>query len=318
MVASPPASVSSPWYEWMDVGERFVPYEPGYVHKFQRAVMHLNAITYEVGDFITAGLHTAIEGEPEAEDGWVILRPGPVKPLPGAWPLYLGDFLTNARASLDYLVYELVRANQHDPGNHTQFPICETPGKWRDDITERDTNRGPAPTTGLSEEAFAIIHEHQPLRHRSDNARKSDPLMHLLRMSNADKHRTLHVAAIYTGRVLKVWAVPEGIVDILRVKPAAISGPIEGEREVARIKVRVVPGADPDANVYFGYQRLAQITFSGPGETRTATLEDLFGIINSIMEIGDRLEGHTGSKSTWFADLRRRLREGHIQHGRVS
>jgi hypothetical protein len=122
-----------------------------------------------------------------------------------------------------------------------------------------------------------------------------------------DKHRRLHAAAIETGKVLKVWTEPEGLVEILLFKPASISGygGVESDREVARIKVRPLPGAeaDPNADVYFGFQRSAQIAFSIPGESRKTTLDDLFGIVNSIMKIVKRLESHVDSRATWFKDL---------------
>lgn len=302
--------MTSPYYDWIDVGERFAPSEPGYVHKFQRAVTHLNAIAYEMGDFIARGIHTPVSPEAEVHrNGWIIIRRGATNSPPGAWALYLGDFLTNARATLDYLIYDLVRANNNDPGNHTAFPICETAGKWRDDITQRAAERGPAPTRGLPEDALAIISEEQPLRHGSDKSRKNDPLMHLLRMSNTDKHRRLHIAAIETGKVLKVWAKPEGVVEIYRFQAAPIDGPVKNDTEVARVKARRIPGSDPDTDVYFQFRREAQILFREPGETRKkATLHDLFGIINSIMKIGCRLESHVQARSTWFTDL---------YHGRI-
>lgn len=301
--------MTSPWYEWIDVGGRYGPSEPGYVHKFQRAVAHLNAITQEAGDFISEGLHTATGTELEAESDWVILRPGPLRETPGAWPLYLGDFLTNARASLDYLVYDLVRANGHDPGSYTAFPILDSEAKWREDITDRNTAvRGRPPTDGMTEDALALIFDEQPLRHRNPKVRLKDPLMHLLRMSNADKHRRLHVAAFHAGAVQKVWAEPEGIVDVYRTKFAPLKdGPVEADREIARVKVRPCSDAvgrfDPETMIYFGYQRTTQIVFSGPGEPWKAALDDLFGIINSIMRVGRRLERHTKSGSTWFEDL---------------
>lgn len=297
--------MTSPYYEWIDVGPRFSADQPGYVHKFQRAVTHLNAITNEVGDFIATGLHAPVSGEVEAtDDGWIIIRPGAINPAPGVWNLYLGDFLNNARASLDYLVYDLVRANHCDPAKHTAFPICETEGKWKDDITERDTrSRGPSPISGVSKDVQRVIHDEQPLRHKTDKLRKNDDLMHLLRMSNTDKHRRLHISAIETGKVLKVWAEPEGLVEIYRLKAAPVSGGVKSDSEVARVKVRPIVGADPNADVYFGFQRPAEIAFSVPGETRKATMDNLFGIINSIMRIGCRLETYVSPSASWFSEL---------------
>ncbi len=299
--------MTSPWSDWIDVGPRYDPEQPGYVHKFQRAVTHLNAIAEETGNYIDNDLHRTIPEPPEVrQGGWVILRDRPTNPVPAILPLILGDFLTNARASLDYLVYDLVRANEEDPGSHTSFPICETEGKWRDDIIERDkAARGPAPTLGISSNVLEIIHEEQPLRHGSDKARKTDPLMHLLLMSNKDKHRRLHVGVLESGKVLDISIEPEGVLEILRFKPAAITGnrPMEGNREVARVQVRVLPGGDPDTEIYFRFNRASEVTFSLPGETRKATFWDLFGIINSIMRIGRRLEQHVEPPSTWFDDL---------------
>ena len=299
--------MTSPWYEWIDVGGRYTPDQPGYVHKFQRAVAHLNAITQDVGDFQAAGLHTSVGTELESdENGWIILKPGPVKETPGVWPLYLGDFLTNARASLDYLVYDLVRSNKNDPGSHTSFPICDSEPKWKEIVSEREPKSGPAPTAGMAEDAVALIHDEQPLRHRNQKARQNDPLMQLLRMCNADKHRHLHAAAFHTGKVQKVWAEPEGLVEIWRFQAAAIEGPVEGDREIARVKVRPVPQAvpaDPQTQIYFGYVRAVDIAFSEPGKPWVATMDDLFGIINSIMGVGRRLESKVEPESTWFRDL---------------
>jgi hypothetical protein len=73
--------MTSPWHEWINTGPRYAPDQPGYVHKFQRAVTHLNAIAEEAGDFIGTGLHAPIGGKLEIqEDGWIILRPGLQQP----------------------------------------------------------------------------------------------------------------------------------------------------------------------------------------------------------------------------------------------
>jgi hypothetical protein len=269
-----------------------------YFLKYERASEHLKAIIDEAGPFIETGLYATSGTELTEEDDWVILRWGTINTTPVRWGLYVGDFVQNARACLDHLVRDLVVANGAEPGNHTQFPIYDSKTNWTQDIEERDPKRKAAPTAGLTEEVLAIIELHQPLRHTKHQERQNDPLMHLLRMSNADKHRTLHSAALHTGQLQNLEFLPAGYVQIQKVKTPPTGGRIELGAEIARVKLKELKPADQEVGVRF--MTPAQVVFFTPGGAWHTTVTDLFGIMNTLLKIGADLEVFIGTQERQF------------------
>src|SRR5665213_3439953 len=86
--------------------------------KLGRAGEHLEqvrALTDEVAS------ETEVEFDAEKSEYFISKE---VPPLPATLSLSIGDFVHNARASLDYAVYELVTRLGKAPPRRGGFPIC--------------------------------------------------------------------------------------------------------------------------------------------------------------------------------------------------
>lgn len=95
-----------------------------------------------------------------------------------------GDFFSNVRAVLDYVVWQLVLGNPpNKPGPSNQFPIADSPKAFSEQVVRKRLR-------GVPEDAIKIIETLQPY-HDCDN-----PLGILNRLVNIDKHQTLNVIAV--------------------------------------------------------------------------------------------------------------------------
>jgi hypothetical protein len=95
-----------------------------------------------------------------------------------------GDFFSNIRAALDYIVWQLVLNNPPaEPGPNNQFPITNSAKGFSDQVDRKRLR-------GVPEDAIKIIEALQPY-HEHNN-----PLGILNRLVNIDKHQTLNVVAV--------------------------------------------------------------------------------------------------------------------------
>jgi hypothetical protein len=101
--------------------------------------------------------------------------------VPKRIPLILGDCLQNMRSSLDYLIWELVKANNHDPGLSHMFPICNKKGNYKKALEAERLKDIP-------DEAAATIDALQPFHHAFAE-RNRHMLVVLDQLTNINKHR---------------------------------------------------------------------------------------------------------------------------------
>lgn len=95
-----------------------------------------------------------------------------------------GDFFSNVRAVLDYVIWQLVLKNPPNvPGASNQFPITDSAKGFADQVARKRLR-------GVPEEAKKTIEALQPYQDRSN------PLGILNRLVNIDKHQTLNVVAV--------------------------------------------------------------------------------------------------------------------------
>lgn len=99
------------------------------------------------------------------------------------FPLVVGDCVHNLRTALDYIVYQLVLANNKTPTTNNLFPICNSSQSWNGAL-KRDR------LCGVHLKAKTLIERLQPC-HRPDNR----PLWILSELENIDKHRALLTAS---------------------------------------------------------------------------------------------------------------------------
>jgi hypothetical protein len=154
--------------------------QDGVAIKLDRAAEHLEAIDSGFRQFIEVDLENrtsqVADIDPD-ERGWQFIKWGKVPTPDPRLGAVLGGFVHNVRSALDQTIWQLVKANGCTPERTTQWPVSETEGQWRNDITHRDVaKRGPAPTAGLSNDAFELVRQFQPFR-AGKKLRSKDPLL---------------------------------------------------------------------------------------------------------------------------------------------
>jgi hypothetical protein len=117
--------------------------------------------------------------------------------------LIFGDILSNLRATLDYLVWQLVLSGGSRPGRQSGFPIVKREKDW--------PVQGGAALKGVPEEWAELIESMQPFQ-RPDFP-ELHPLAILEQMNNINKHRFLPVAVLTAEEfsyLINVAEVPPG------------------------------------------------------------------------------------------------------------
>jgi hypothetical protein len=142
----------------------------------------------------------------------------------------------------------------------------------------------------------------QPFREKTRKDREGDGLMHLLRMSNADKHRLLYTGAVHTGRIEELYFAPKGYVRILKRRLPNPGGRVERGAEIARVRLDYLKPPDQEIGVHF--KAAAQIGFSEPEKPWVATILDLYKILNRLLEVCADLERFMEPEEMWFRGLR--------------
>lgn len=212
---------------------------PGILAKLDRADEHLRALNDEIPRFLeTEPFETRAFLDVERRRYSVRLH---VRQQPSPrWATIAGDFVQNARAALDHVVWALVLANGRQPGRKNQFPIFDHSPR-----NTRQRERWDSALAGVSDEARKRIAMAQPYQ------RDDDPSNHLLyglrEMSNTDKHRTLLVTATAIPEHSTPTLQFRGISDVgvLGRYGIRVRGPLRDGHEVAFIEDVDVQGADP-------------------------------------------------------------------------
>jgi hypothetical protein len=149
--------------------------------KLHRAELHLRAFESAWQDVIDSGAYSFIH-EVNADGVSHRYRAVTVPELGSSWSLMIGDCAHNLRAALDYLAYELVRANGGTPDADTVFPVLTAAG----DVQVHG---------GIADDALALIEEVQPYA-GNDEGHRIDAID---RMERADRGRLIVLTAAATG-----------------------------------------------------------------------------------------------------------------------
>jgi hypothetical protein len=113
-----------------------------------------------------------------------------VPEIPDPLALMLGDALYNLRASLDYLVQELIVIAGNEPSRQAAFPIFDTANEYWEGMAKK--------VKGMRQTAIEAINRVQPYQGGFGNT-----LWQLHRLNNIDKHRVLlTIALINSGRIM--------------------------------------------------------------------------------------------------------------------
>jgi hypothetical protein len=170
-------------------------------------------------------------------------------PPPREWGLLIGEFAHNARSALDYLAWQLVKANNKVPTRRTQFPIVFTPWDWQG-------RNGAGRLRGASERHIGMVEESQPYgRPDADgfyyvtHGLFEHPLALLSFLSNEDKHRVLIVGAAALSSI--GWDII-GTRDVAPITDYGdpYLGPLEDGSPLIEIPIRAT-GPNPEVDVEF-------------------------------------------------------------------
>lgn len=262
---------------------------PGYLFKLARAVELYNFIYEQSAVHIENQLKYDATPQLIADEEWDILTwldVGEPNPAFGVW---VGELVHDVRSALDQIVYSLVIDNNRDPGEHTQFPIYDSKTNWINDIEERDATRVPSPIAGVTDDQFTLIKAAQPY-HLAHKKRPGHPLMQLKRMSNVDKHRTLHVAAIRASTPTRVVYEPRGYMTILKKQFVRAGTLVQTGTEIGRVKRSLVTRPPLDMQVKIRIQGVTELVFMEEGKQPIAGVDDLGRIIQRARDIAHKLQ----------------------------
>lgn len=176
--------------------------------KLDRARFHVDSLQKLIATVQSAGdLEAVTEASGDRRAVRVVLK----RDLPSEIPAIIGDILHNTRSALDCLAFEICKRGAQSSGRSlsedqeclVQYPICI------DARTFKDAARKRLPLA--PQNVVEIIRTTQPfylaMQGSLSSAREigervqSDRLWQLKELSNADKHRQLHLVAAVPGEI---------------------------------------------------------------------------------------------------------------------
>jgi hypothetical protein len=181
--------------------------------KLAHARQHMKLLESEVpADPAERGPYAIRFSQVDPQTGWcdVLMVPNEIeKPRLRS---ILGDVIHNLRCALDYIVTVLVDASGATLTTRHQFPIFLT----EDGYLSRVVNHKSGPLQGIAE-GLTVFRDLQPYKHKPDP--RQDPLWHIHRFNNADKHREpAALLAIPSGAIqLRFNGIPAERVPVLEI-----------------------------------------------------------------------------------------------------
>lgn len=156
--------------------------------KIERAKQHLHELETAVQQFFNSQPYL-LERLQEPETGDLVYRVRVRAQPPAPWDAIIGDVIHNLRASLDFLVCQLVEANGTTPSTSTMFPIAKSAIEFEAQVKKR--------LKGVSTEAERLIRAVKPYQGGNDL------LWQLHQLDIIDKHRLLiPVGSAYRNLIL--------------------------------------------------------------------------------------------------------------------
>jgi hypothetical protein len=188
--------------------------------KLDRASFHARELRRQLSTAVEKD-RWAFERDAISSAGVCSFRVTKLPPIEPQWSLILGDFLTNARAALDHLAWQLVLRDGGQPDRFTQFPIRET-------LVNSKGNPAPARIESVTDSS--VIRAIEAVQPYASQSPTDSPLFTLNELVNIDKHHLLLVVA----HALKVDGMWWGTNDGDPVPKTRVStGPISVGEEVA-------------------------------------------------------------------------------------
>ena len=198
----------------------------GVLAKLDRAEEHRQEYDDLVEEFVASHPYS-IYTEYDPKTGWhtvrwLALREPPVERL----GLVFGDMVSNLRATLDYLVWQLVLVSGKRPGRRTGFPVVRREKDW--EVQSRTALRG------VERRWVDEIEARQPY-HRTDRP-SVHPLAILDHVNNLNKHRFLPAAVLSVQQLGLLINVEEARGEAIESQDF-LDRPITPAGELARFRV---------------------------------------------------------------------------------
>jgi hypothetical protein len=242
--------------------------------KMMRSLLHLKAIHRRVDRYLKSDANRAVN-DFKSEPGYLIVRARTRRPPPPSLNVEIGEYLYNARASLDYTACELARYNKEAIDQYVEYPIFLK----RDDFWNPNTGQYQIGVERrirkLAPQHRAIIEGQQPFE-RGDGAPEDDPLWLLYCLSNHDRHQFIHLVSTVTRESFHNFSPPEAAQRFQQVDVRY--GAFKDNAEVARF--RILPGPAIDVQVETQVRFDVAFDEEGPGAGRP--------VVNTLGAIGVR------------------------------
>jgi hypothetical protein len=166
--------------------------------KKARAAQHLSILRKSIEEFANREREPVV-GRFDTTEGQYIFDV-PLEPIDPEWPLLVGDFAYDMRASLDYLVTALIRSTGSGETDSSNFPIfsIKRVEEWRyaEQRWDRDKNNSIAKSLeGTPPGTKEALKPLQPFHEVPRANPWEHPLFSLQTLNNRDKHRRLNLLA---------------------------------------------------------------------------------------------------------------------------
>jgi hypothetical protein len=203
--------------------------------KIQRSTQHFKTLNREITEYLDSGAYEAVHSFDQKERLHTF-RLEVRHELPMQIRLLTGEVLFQLRSALDNLAWQLALLSGQAPSEYTEFPIFSSRAAY---VKKKKRKIGSMPV-----EAQAIVDEVQPYH---ANRPEDEALWVLHRLTNEDKHRLPHLAAV----------VPNGIFVDRRGRDLRVSllcgGPIPNQAEFGRVQFlsRDEPDMSAEVDILF-------------------------------------------------------------------
>ncbi len=206
--------------------------------KAARAFEHIKTLNEDMLGFFHSHRY-AVGGHYKADTGEIDLYATSVAgkfPIV-EWGVRIGDCVHNLRSALDHAVWQLAlvhlqRNPTDDEARSIQFPIADTRRRFQD--------AGVRPF--LSDTHFQWLDQYQP--YKAGNQASHHKLAILRELSNTDKHRVVHAAAVVPEGFDLEFTDTSGVVSYESIE-LYVGEPLKDDTPIGRLHGVVVDGPDP-------------------------------------------------------------------------
>jgi hypothetical protein len=251
--------------------------------KLARGDSHRAITRREIRRFFNSHPDPTFKVEPEGDPSllgvgdiyraWMVVDRG-VPDLPASFSARFGDILHNYRSVLDHIAWQLVRHGSSWPlkndraKNRVQFPTYDTAVEFDKNVAGR--------LPGVSPTVIDYIRQRYEFDARGNPT--NDALLWLARMSNEDKHRSLHTS-------VGVFRSVESNVEFTRCVPVRWGSPpgrpaLKAGTKIAHITARIT---GPNPKMKMKVSPTVQVIVEGLTDM-TEMIEGLRGEVRKILD----------------------------------